>query len=379
MTKNVTLEVLKMDIATAPKLSQFIDEQLDKQGWSLLDLCTMLGGIPKSVGSKIKTGKQAPSFIQMAVLAEIFEVSVQDIAVMRMAEETDNNRIKAISDEQHEVIRTFKKVPVNELIRNKWASVRDRNDMAEMNRVMEPYVSDIANSQVLAHKTHADDTKLTLLQTAWVLRSRQLATEMTVRGEFKQPAINGCIAELKQLMLSGSNVSEVPAVLSKYGIRLVLVECKNSKIDAACTWLDEKRPVIAMTLRFDRIDNFWFVLRHEIAHIEQGYSAVTTVDYDMGSGNQTKELEIEANVKAQEFCAPSHLVDQFIQQANGRLSETSVESFARQNGILPAVLAGQIRHRLSKYNILAKLITSFRRELIDNAPVVDGWGIVPTK
>ena len=379
MAKNVTLEVLKMDIATAPKLSQFIDEQLDKQGWSLLDLCTMLGGIPKSVGSKIKTGKQAPSFIQMAVLAEIFEVSVQDIAVMRMAEETDNNRIKAISDEQHEVIRTFKKVPVNELIRNKWASVRDRNDMAEMNRVMEPYVSDIANSQVLAHKTHADDTKLTLLQTAWVLRSRQLATEMTVRGEFKQPAINGCIAELKQLMLSGSNVSEVPAVLSKYGIRLVLVECKNSKIDAACTWLDEKRPVIAMTLRFDRIDNFWFVLRHEIAHIEQGYSAVTTVDYDMGSGNQTKELEIEANVKAQEFCAPSHLVDQFIQQANGRLSETSVESFARQNGILPAVLAGQIRHRLSKYNILAKLITSFRRELIDNAPVVDGWGIVPTK
>ena len=379
MTENITLEVLKMDIATAPKLSQFIDEQLDKQGWSLLDLCTMLGGIPKSVGSKIKTGKQAPSFIQMAVLAEIFEVSVQDIAVMRMAEETDNNRIKAISDEQHEVIRTFKKVPVNELIRNKWASVRDRNDMAEMNRVMEPYVSDIANSQVLAHKTYADDTKLTLLQTAWVLRSRQLATEMTVRGEFKQSDINGCIAELKQLMLSGSSVSEVPAVLSKYGVRLVLVECKNSKIDAACTWLDKKRPVIAMTLRFDRIDNFWFVLRHEIAHIEQGYSAVTTVDYDMGSGNQTKELEIEANVKAQEFCAPSHLVDKFILQANGRLSETSVESFARENGILPAVLAGQIRHRLSKYNILAKLITSFRKELIDNAPVVDGWGIVPTR
>lgn len=368
-----------MDIATAPKLSQFIDEQLDKQGWSLLDLCTMLGGIPKSIGSKIKTGKQAPSFVQMAILAEIFEVSVQDIAVMRMAEETNNNKNKAISDEQHKVIRTFKKVPVNELIRNKWASVRDRNDMAEMNRVMEPYVIDIARSQVLAHKTHADDTKLTLLQTAWVLRSRQLAREMTVVGAFEQSSLSDCIAELKQLMLSGNNVAKVPAVLSKSGIRLVLVECKNSKIDAACTWLDEKRPVIAMTLRFDRADNFWFVLRHEIAHIEQGYSAVTTVDYDMGSGNQTKELEIEANTKAQEFCAPSYLVDKFIQQANGRLSETSVESFARENGILPAVLAGQIRHKLSKYNILAKLITSFRKELLGNAPVVDGWGIMPTK
>lgn len=368
-----------MDIVTAPKLSQFIDEQLDKNGWSLLDLCTMLGGIPKSIGSKIKTGKQAPSFIQMAVLAEIFEVSIQDIAVMRMAEETDNSKIPVIDDEQRKVIRTFKKVPVNELMRHGWASVQNRNNLSEMNRVMEPYVNDIAHSQILAHKTHAEDTKLTYLQTAWVLRSRQLATEFKVEREFDHAFLSDCITELKELMLSGENIKTVPKILAKYGIRLVLVECKNSKIDAACTWLDEKRPVIAMTLRFDRIDNFWFVLRHEIAHIEQGYSALTTVDYDMGSGNQTKELEIEANGKAQEFCAPSHLVDKFIQQANGRLSETSVESFARQNGILPAVLAGQIRHKLSKYNILAKLITSFRKELIDNTPVVDGWGIVPTK
>ena len=368
-----------MDVATAQKLSLFLDEQLEKNGWSLQDLCTMLGGIPKSVGSKIKTGKQAPSFIQMAVLAEIFEVSVQDIALMRMAEETNNNKVPVISDEQYKVISTFKKIPVNELIRNKWASIRDRNNMAEVNKVMEPYVNDVAHSAILAHKTDADDTKLTNLQTAWVLRSRQLATEVKIKRQFHQSLLNDCVAELKQLMLSGKNIGLVPTILSKYGIRLVLVECKNSKIDAACTWLDEKQPVIAMTLRFDRIDNFWFMLRHEIAHIEQGYSAVTTVDYDMGTGNQTKELEIEANKKAQEFCAPSCLVERFINQANGRLSEKSVEAFANENGMLASVLAGQIRHKLSKYNILTKLITPFRKDLVEKAPVVDGWGIVPTK
>ena len=368
-----------MDIVTAPKLSQFIDEQLDKYGWSLLDLCTMLGGIPKSVGSKIKNGKQAPSFIQMAVLAEIFEVSVQDIAIMRMAEETNNNRNKVISDEQHKVIQIYKKVPVYELIRNNWAGVQDRNDLAEMNRAMEPYANDIEHSQVLAHKTHPDDTKLSNLQTAWVLRSRQLATEFKVEREFNKAYLDDCVAELKQLMLSGENIGAVPKTLAKYGIRLVLVECKNSKIDAACTWLSESQPVITMTLRFDRIDNFWFVLRHEIAHIEQGYNAVTTVDYDMGSGNQTKKFEVEANDKAQEFCAPRHLVERFITQANGRLSEKNVEAFARENNMLAAVLAGQIRHRLSKYNILTKLQTPFRKELVEKAPVVDGWGIVPAK
>ncbi|KAI1694314.1 hypothetical protein Ddc_22202 [Ditylenchus destructor] len=41
----------------------------------------------------------------------------------------------------------------------------------------------------------------------------------------------------------------------------------GSKIDGACFWLDAHKPVIGMTLRFDRIDNFWFVLRHEIEHV----------------------------------------------------------------------------------------------------------------
>jgi len=32
-------------------------------------------------------------------------------------------------------------------------------------------------------------------------------------------------------------------------------------------WLDDKSPVIALSMRFDRIDNFWFVLRHELEHV----------------------------------------------------------------------------------------------------------------
>jgi Zn-dependent peptidase ImmA (M78 family) len=31
--------------------------------------------------------------------------------------------------------------------------------------------------------------------------------------------------------------------------------------------LDDMFPVIALTLRYDRLDNFWFVLFHELAHI----------------------------------------------------------------------------------------------------------------
>ena len=44
----------------------------------------------------------------------------------------------------------------------------------------------------------------------------------------------------------------------------------SSKIDGVCLWLDQHSPVIGMSLRFDRIDNFWFVLGHEIEHALKG-------------------------------------------------------------------------------------------------------------
>jgi HTH-type transcriptional regulator/antitoxin HigA len=50
----------------------------------------------------------------------------------------------------------------------------------------------------------------------------------------------------------------------------------GSKIDGVCFWLNEVSPVVAVSSRFDRIDNFWFVLRNELEHVDRrhGLSAV---------------------------------------------------------------------------------------------------------
>lgn len=62
----------------------------------------------------------------------------------------------------------------------------------------------------------------------------------------------------------------MPRILAEAGVRLVFVEAMaGSKLDGACFWLTDDQPVIGMSLRFDRMDNFWFVLRHEIEHVLQ--------------------------------------------------------------------------------------------------------------
>jgi len=63
---------------------------------------------------------------------------------------------------------------------------------------------------------------------------------------------------------------KVPRILAEHGIRFLIVESlPSAKIDGVCFWLNDVSPVVALSMRFDRIDNFWFVLRHELEHVVQ--------------------------------------------------------------------------------------------------------------
>jgi HTH-type transcriptional regulator/antitoxin HigA len=69
-------------------------------------------------------------------------------------------------------------------------------------------------------------------------------------------------------LVNAEDLRHIPRVLAKAGIRFLVVEASpNTKIDGVCLWLDKTSPVIAMSLRYDRIDWFWFTLLHEIDHV----------------------------------------------------------------------------------------------------------------
>ncbi|HBZ59217.1 MAG TPA: hypothetical protein DEO49_08780 [Sutterella sp.] len=97
------------------------------------------------------------------------------------------------------------------------------------------------------------------------------------------------------------------------------------------------------------------------------------VDCNLGK-EAVGELETEANKAAQEFCAPKELIEEFLASSQGRILEQDVVEFAEQHSIPPAVFAGQIRHKLQKYNMLTKLLSKYRADILNVAPVVDGWG-----
>lgn len=146
--------------------------------------------------------------------------------------------------------------------------------------------------------------------------------------------------------------------LRKHGIILV-IERHFSKtyLDGATILINRDNPVIGLTLRYDRLDNFWFTLMHELAHIALHYESGTNLFYDEiedVKGVILSESEKEADRMAEEALlpegkwetSPARLVPSFM----------AAKSLASEVGVHIAVIAGQIRHKGNSYVYLNKIV-----------------------
>ncbi len=161
--------------------------------------------------------------------------------------------------------------------------------------------------------------------------------------------------------------------LNAAGVRFVLVEAlPGSKIDGVCVWIGGQ-PAIGMTTRLDRLDNFVFVLRHEIEHVLRGDGrdvTFTPVDNEISTNFDAKdgpEEEVRANEAAAEFCVPRQQLNSFIVRKSPFISEQDVLAFAARQEIHPAIVVGQVQHKTQKYNWLRKYQTEDSRLLVQLA------------
>jgi len=171
----------------------------------------------------------------------------------------------------------------------------------------------------------------------------------------------------------------VPRILMDCGVRYVIVEgLAGAKIDGVCTW-QEGRPIIGMSLRYDRIDNFWFVLRHEIEHVlrRHGHNGPIIDAEVMESANDDliSAQEKLANEAAADFCVPRNEMASFIARKEPFFAERDIVGFARRMNVHPGLVVGQIQAHTKKWEFLRKYLVKIREFLLPGA-MVDGWGQV---
>ncbi|MBI1776795.1 MAG: helix-turn-helix domain-containing protein [Proteobacteria bacterium] len=358
---------------------EFIREELEARGWTQGDLAEILDRPLRLVNELIQGKKQITPETARG-LAEAFgtdalywmnldsayrlaSTAAPDAAVSRRA-------------------KLFSRYPIREMAKRGWMEPSENVDVLE-HRVCRFFaINDIDEEPAFAHAAKASQyDERTPIQLAWLFRAKQLA-EAVSASPYAERNLRGALRKLKELLIAPEEIRQVPKLLADAGVRFVIVEfLPGAKIDGAAFWLNDS-PVIAMSLRFDRVNNFWFVLRHEIEHIlnRDGQGGVV-VDVELTESLQRKDSlppeEVRANTEAAEFIVPSAELDNFITRVRPLYSEERILLFARRIGVHPGLVVGQLQHRDEvPYTHFHKQLTKVRH-IISQTALTDGWGNVP--
>jgi HTH-type transcriptional regulator/antitoxin HigA len=143
--------------------------------------------------------------------------------------------------------------------------------------------------------------------------------------------------------------------LKSHGIGLIIEpHFPQTYLDGAVIMTDKKHPIIGLTIRYDRVDNFWFTLMHELAHIALHYDTETNLFYDDLDNRDTNKLEEAADQLAGEALVPENKWE----NSPARLipSPMAAESLAKEIGVHTAIVAGKMRRTGERYQFLNTIV-----------------------
>ncbi len=354
----------------------FLREELEARGWSQVEFAEIIGRPLRTV-NEIIAAKRGIS----PTTAKEFAAALGTSAEVWMNLETTYRlqNVQPAPERIRKLARIRSHYPVRDMVKRGWLEPSGSPDVLEAQLLRFFSIKTLDEEPRLEYATRRSDEpeNLSQLQKAWLFRMKQLAQAIQT-ASYSEHKLRRALGSLHALMVAPEEARHVPRVLSDAGVRFVVVEpFPGSKIDGVCCWLSKSKPVIGMTLRFDRIDNFWFVLRHEIEHVLQrhGQTAVivdTELDRAIGEEQQPEEERI-ANVGAADFCVPKTELDDFIARVSPAFSRRCVEGFAATLQVHPGIVVGQLQRRLGRYDLFRNLLVKVREIVVANAPT-DGYG-----
>nr|WP_246415859.1 ImmA/IrrE family metallo-endopeptidase [Novosphingobium taihuense] len=188
---------------------------------------------------------------------------------------------------------------------------------------------------------------------AWCAAVLLIAEQKTLPKSAKRDRSPEAARRLAQLSGKRNSLARVEAELAKLGIILVILDhLPGTFLDGAAMCRGDGTPIIALTLRHDRLDNFWFTLLHEFAHVSCHLVEGTTIIVDDLEVSSSEGIEAEADAFAREALIPIKTW----QTASGDLGTEELMAVAAKAGVHPAIVAGRWRYENQDYRRFSKLV-----------------------
>lgn len=293
-------------------------------------------------------GVQIEASVTVGVSAKLSELKVPD------RPEIDSRQMASIIDHAR---------------KNSWFEV-DSDETTNRRAILE-YVSDSAarfgSPGLLRTGLKSIDLSDDAMLAVWRARVLRRADDSLklIESAFDQTSL-GWVADLVRMSIREDGPSKGVELCFSKGIAVIIEpQIKGLRLDGAA-FLKGTTPVIGLTIRQDRLDNFWYTLLHEIGHVFLHYSTGLSAgffDDDLDRAD-TDELEKEAD----QFASSMLIPPERWRNSTVRISRsvTAVEQFAKQIGIHPALVFGRLRRERNDYRLFSEHLGAgqVRRQLI---------------
>ena len=339
--------------------------RMEQAGLTQRDLIPVLGSRAKV--SEVLSGKRDITMKMARALYESLGVPAESL----LQDPT------ILHDERSRKIE-WSKFPLREMAKRKWIQgTEPLKDYAE--ELLAPLVNqaggmDFVGQSLFRRTTRPGQNASTdpYALTAWCLAVVASAIEREPRAQYQPdtvtPEFLRRVAELSQHI---DGPVQAQRFLRAHGIEMEIVRhLSRTYLDGAAIRMPDGSPVVGLTLRYDRIDSFWFTLLHELAHVGLHLdalpeSAVYADDHTLNAANSSKSTEEhDADNWARDALIPPAIAQDIDYET------ASVNDVLKLSGLAhvhPAVIAGRVRHETGNYRRLSQLVGGGEvRSLFDN-------------
>jgi HTH-type transcriptional regulator/antitoxin HigA len=330
-----------------PEPLEAIRFRMEQQNLKQRDLAPYLGS-PSKV-SEVLSGKRPLTLSMMRALHSHLGIPARVLL-----------REQSSSDEAGERI-PWDRFPLKEMMDRGWITGSLQRDKPE--RLLAPFFAPVGSPTQIAalfKKTENTRSARTINQyalAAWSARVMIRATEQPPKAEYRSNSVNlKFMVEVARLSWSESGPRLAQEFLRKHGIPLVIEpRLSSTHLDGAAIMYGLNRPIIGLTIRHDRLDNFWYCLMHELAHISLHYGQGFTHFFDNLDVKETTDpREQDADRLAGRALIPEEEWNK--SPAKTLRSPEAAQHLARKLRIHPAIVAGRMRHESGSYKVLSQMV-----------------------
>lgn len=328
--------------------------RMEQSGLSPRDLVSFMGSRAKV--SEVLSGKR-PLTMQMARALHANLGVPADVLLQQPG------------GELHSVLEgtDWRRFPLAEMAKRGWIEKR-RNFASHAEEIMRDLIRRAGGEYVLPAFFRKNDQARVSAKTdpyslkawCWEVLARANAHRLLVG--FKPDTVDvSFLRKVAMLSWSQDGPRLAQEFLANHGIHLVCLEhLPRTHLDGAALQLADGTPVIGLTLRYDRLDNFWFCLLHELAHIGRHMSATSNEAFvdDLSlravQGARRVPRETEADEWAEHGLIPEDIWN--TSKVKDNPTPLAVMELAQRLGIHPAIIAGRIRYETRNFRLLSHFV-----------------------